>query len=205
MCVDCLSSLNEKTETDRYAPFVSATNDALESLEILNINGLKCAPKGVERIIFLTNHPNEIPIYSSTATPHRKPDVVVMRLDDAARAYSSSQSANIWGQLKKIARGGAKPQSFRRILSCVEFKATRADLEMKECQDDNAPLLDEVDPMYISVDGPAIRRAEEKMKTGQAPSQGAEAGAGSVVCCVYYLVFPYRADVHRRDGHIGAT
>ena len=174
---DCLSSLNEKTETDRYAPFVSATNDALEKLESLDINGLKCAPNGVERIIFLTNHPNEIPIYSGAATSYRKPDVVVMRLDDAARAYSSSQSANNWGQLKTIARGGAKPQTFRRILSCVEFKATRAALEMKECREDSAPPLDEVDPMYINVDGPAIRRAEV-MKTSQA-SRATKSGSRS--------------------------
>jgi len=37
MCADCLSSLSKEMEADRYAPFVSATNDALEKLETLDI------------------------------------------------------------------------------------------------------------------------------------------------------------------------
>ena len=41
-------------------------------------------------IIFLTNHPNEIQIQSGGAASHQKPDIVIMRLNDAARAYSSA-------------------------------------------------------------------------------------------------------------------
>jgi hypothetical protein len=59
MCPDCLSSLGEKTETDRYAPFIIATNDALERLEY--------APEGTERIIFHTSHLNDIQIQSGEA------------------------------------------------------------------------------------------------------------------------------------------
>ena len=89
---------------------------SLEKLENLNIEGLKEAPKGAERIILLTNHPNQIPIESGGATSHRKPIVVIMRLGDAARVYWLSQFAD-WGQLKTITRNGVKPQSFQRILS----------------------------------------------------------------------------------------
>ena len=66
----------------------------------------------------MANHPDQIPIKSGVLS-HRKPDVVIMRLDDPARAYSPSQSAD-WGQLKTIARNGVRPRSFERILSCVD-------------------------------------------------------------------------------------
>jgi hypothetical protein len=50
MCTDCISSLSKKTETDRYSPFVIATNDALEKLQNLNIQGLKRAPEGLTEL-----------------------------------------------------------------------------------------------------------------------------------------------------------
>ena len=120
-CADCLSSLSKRTEAHRYAPFVDAINRVLEKLENLSIEGLKETLKGAGGIIFLANHPHQIPIESAGALSHRKPDVVVIRLDDATRAYSVSQSTD-WGQLKTIARSGVKPRSFQRILSCVEFR-----------------------------------------------------------------------------------
>jgi hypothetical protein len=171
-----VSSLREKVETDRYAPFVIATNDALEKLENLNINGLKRVPEGVERVIFLTNHPNEIQIQSREAASHRKPDVVIMQLNDAARAYPSSLRMRDWGQLKKVAPSGAKPRSFHRILSCIEFKATRSDLKMQDCLKNDIPLLDEMDPMHIIVDGPALRAAKRAAeKEGQIEGQASRA------------------------------
>src|SRR5882757_9490782 len=130
MYTDCISSLNKKTETDRYSPFVIATNDALEKLENLNIQGLKRAPEGLDRIIFLVTHPNEIPIRSGEAASHRKPDIVIKRLGDSAQAYPIRLLIKDWGQLKTHAPFGVASRSFHKILSCIEFKATRIDLEM---------------------------------------------------------------------------
>jgi hypothetical protein len=170
-----------KIEANRYTPFVRATNDALQKLESFKIEGLKNVPKDAGRIIFLVNHPNEIQIQSGTAASHRKPDVVIMRLGDAARAYSSSQPANEWEQLKMIAQNGVKPRNFHRILSCVEFKATRSDLEMEDCSTDVARSLNKVEPMHIIVDGPAFRAAkvaEQKKRTaGSQVSQVTRSGS----------------------------
>jgi len=88
-----------------------------------------------------------------------------MRLNDAARAYPSSLRMSEWGQLKNIAPNGVEPRSFHRILSYVEFKATQPDLEMTGVLNDDTPSLCEMDPMYLTLDGPAIRaanRAAEK-------------------------------------------
>jgi len=71
MCPDCISSLSEKTETDHYSPFVIAINGALEKLQDLDITGLKRAPEGPERIIFLANYPNEIPTQSGSTACER--------------------------------------------------------------------------------------------------------------------------------------
>jgi hypothetical protein len=166
MCPDFLSSLGEKTETDRYSPFVIAANDALEKLQSLDIQGLKCAPEEAERIIFLANSPNGTQVQSGEATSHRKPGIVIMRLSDAYQAYPSSLCMKAWGQLKNIAPSGAKPRSFHRILSCVEFKATRSDLKMTDCLMDGTPLLDEMGPMPLIVDGPAIRTATRAAEKG---------------------------------------
>ena len=54
---DCFSSLGKEKETDRYIPFINTTNDTLEKLGGLNVEGMKEAPKGSNRIIFLVNHP----------------------------------------------------------------------------------------------------------------------------------------------------
>ena len=90
MCTDCISSLSEKTGTNRYSPFITAINDALEKLEDLNIQGLKRVPevRGWTKI-FLVNHPNEIQIPCGKAASHRKPDLVIMRLSDVSQACSS--------------------------------------------------------------------------------------------------------------------
>ena len=170
MCTDCISSLSKKTEADRYSPFVMATNDALETLADLNIQGLKRAPEKLERIIFLVNHPNEIQIQSGEAASHRKPDIVIMRLSDAARACTSPLLMKEWGQLKMVAPGGVQPRSFHKILSCIEFKAARTDLKMTDCLENDTPLLDEVLPMYLIGDGPAIQAA--KRAAGKKDSQG---------------------------------
>jgi len=180
MCPDCVSSLSEKTETGRYSPFVIATNDALEKLQDLDIPGLKRAPEGPERIIFLANQPNEIPIQSGSA----KPDVVIMRLSDAAQAYPAPLLVKEWAQLKNIAPSGViKPRSFHKILSCIEFKATRSNLKMADCLKNGTPSLDEIDPMHIFVDGPAIRAATRAAeKESQVESQAMQvtlSGSGS--------------------------
>ncbi len=172
MCTDCISSLSEATETDRYSPFVIAINDTLEKLECLNIQGLKRAPEGPERIIFLVNHPNEIPIQSGEAASHRKPDIVITRLSDAAQACPSLLLMKDWGQLKNLALIGVRPRSFHTILSCVELKTTRTDRNMTDCFKDDTTLLDEMDPMHLIVDGRAIRATRRAEKEeGQVESQ----------------------------------
>jgi len=98
MYPDCVSSLSEKTETDRYSPFVILTKDALEKLQDLDIPGLKRAPEGPERIIFLVSHPNEVLIQSGSVASHYKPEVVIMRLSDTSRAYSGSLLVKEWAQ-----------------------------------------------------------------------------------------------------------
>jgi len=90
-----------------------------------------------------------------------------MRLNDAARAYTSSLLMDEWEQVKNIAPSGVEPPSFHRILSYVEFKATQPDLEMTDLLNDGTPSLYEMDPMYLALDGPAIRAAE---KEGQGES-----------------------------------
>jgi hypothetical protein len=150
MCPDGLPSLSLKAEPDRYAPFVTATNIALEELELLDIPGLKPAPTGADRIIFFTNHPHEIQIQSGAASSNRKPDVVVMRLSDAAQAYDVPQG---WAQLKDVAPNSGKPQSFHKILSCIEFKAVRTDMTMSDFLKDDTPSLAEIDPMHLMVYG----------------------------------------------------
>ena len=56
--------------------------------------------------------------------------------------------------------------SFDRIPFCIKFKATRTDLEMADCSKDGTPLLEEMDPMHLIIDEPAIRaaRTAEKKK-----------------------------------------
>ena len=76
-----------------------------------------------------------------------------------------------WGQLKKLAPSGIKPRRFHKNLACVEFKATTTDLKMTDYSKDDTPLLDQMDPMHLIVDGPAIRAvkrpAEKKEDQGE--------------------------------------
>ena len=149
-CASTLSSLATEKETDRYAPFISATG--------LTVEGLKVAPKGAERIILiLANYPHNILLQSGGAVSHQQPDVVIMAFGDTARAYSPSQSPNDWEQLTMIARNGVKPQSFQRIFSCVEFKAERFGQKLGDCSHDGTQSPE---PTHIVVDGPALRTAK---------------------------------------------
>lgn len=171
MSPDCLSSLSQKTETDRCSAFATAANDALERLEHLDIQGLKRAPEGTERIFFLANHQNEIQIQSGEAASHPKPRIVIMRLGDAAGAYPSSLLMKEGGQLMNIAPSVVKPRSVSRILSCIEFKAIQFDLKMMDYLKNDTPLLDDIDPMHLVMHGPAIRTAERAAeKEGQEES-----------------------------------
>ena len=95
-----------------------------------------------------------------------------MRLDDAARTYSSSQSQNDWGQLKIIAQKGAKPQNFRRILSCVEFKAEQFDRTMEDYPRDGTQPLHDTEPMHIV--GDVLARKAAKRSESQATKSGSE-------------------------------
>lgn len=75
------------------------------------------------------------------------------------------------GQLMNTAPAVVKPRSVSRILSCIEFKALQFDLKMIDCLKNDAPLLDDMDPMQLIVDGPAIRAAEKAAeKEGQEES-----------------------------------
>ena len=165
MSSDRFSSLGQKTETDCCSAFTIAANDALEKLEHLDIQGLKRAPEGTEQILFLANHENEIQVQDDEAASHPKPHIVVMRRSDAAGAYPFSLLTKEGGQQKNIA------SRFHRILSCVEFKATRSDLIMTDFLKNHTPLLDEMDPMHLIVDGPTIRAAEAARKEGQVESR----------------------------------
>ena len=169
---DYLFSLRRKEEVDRYIPFVDATNNALEKLRVVNIQELKKSPKEAEQIIFLVNHPHRIPVQSGGAVSHRKPDVLIMRSSDAARAreYPPSQITYTWKQLTKIAVNGVKPRDFRHILSCVEFKADEDDRKMEDFPEDITPSLTEGEVMHIIVDGPefrAAKRVESQAAGGQ--------------------------------------
>ena len=159
---DYLFSLVRPREEERYTHFVNATNNALKKLRDVDIQELKKSPKEAEQIIFLVNHPHCIPVQSGGAASHRKPDVVIMRSSDAARAraYPQPQITYTWEQLIKIAENGVEPQSFRHILSCVEFKAKRVDRKMEDFPKDITPSLNEGGTMNIAVDGPEFRAAK---------------------------------------------
>ena len=53
-----------------------------------------------------------------------------------------------------------KPPSFHRILSNVSFNATQSDLKMSDCFKNDTPMLDEMEPMHLTIEGPAIRAAK---------------------------------------------
>jgi hypothetical protein len=159
-----LACQSKKTETDRYAPFVIAATDLPDELENLNIQGLKRVPEEDERIIFLANHLNEIWIQSGEAAVHRKPDIVIMRVNDMAGPYSYTPLMKDWGMMKLYATSGAKLQSFHQILACVEFKAARPDLKMKVCLEEDTQLFNEMDPMHIIVDGHAVGAAKGRRR-----------------------------------------
>ena len=176
MSPDCLSSLSQRTETDRCSPFVIATNDALEKLEHLDIQGLKRAPEGAERFLFLANHQNEIQISGGDTASHSKPHIVIMRCSDAAGAYPSPLLMEEEEQQKNII------SRFHRILSCVELKTTRSDLIMTDFLRNHTPWLDEMDPMHFIVGGPAIRAAEAAEKESQVESWATKATSPGGEC-----------------------
>ena len=62
---------------------------------------------------------------------------------------------------------------WHKNLACVEFKATTTDLKMTDYSKDDTPLLDQMDPMHLIMDGPAIRVAKRpaEKKDDQGESQ----------------------------------
>ena len=100
MCTDCISSLSERTETDRYSPSVIAINDALEKLEDLNIRGLKRVPEVAGPSIFLVNHPNE-PVWQGCVTQEaRHCDHAIERCGPSMLVSAAHEVAGLVGETR---------------------------------------------------------------------------------------------------------
>jgi hypothetical protein len=149
-------SFRQTDETKRYFHFVQAANSALKMLNKVTGDNFKDLPSEEEQIIFVTNHPHQIPIRSGGNQSDRKPDIVVTTVREAARAISSAQSCS-WESISKGAPSGGKGfpfDSFRGILSCLEFKLEGSGMRVQDIHE--VDVTKSRDPMNIIGEEKAI-------------------------------------------------
>jgi hypothetical protein len=142
-------SFCQTDETKRYPCFVRAANNALKVLSKVTDDNFKDLPSEAEKAIFVANHPHGTPIRSGGTQSHRKPDIVVTTVREAARTVSPLQPRS-WESISKGAPFGGESfrlDSFRGILSCLEFKLEGSGMRVQDIS--NVDEMTPSDPMSI--------------------------------------------------------
>ncbi|KAH7920984.1 hypothetical protein BV22DRAFT_1073079 [Leucogyrophana mollusca] len=135
-------------ETDRYRPWISACNIALEALRHTHVQGLP--DESGDPIIFQQNDPSLSNQYDRGMTTRRKPDVVIVPTE-VSRAWTtrgcSEHAANYAWQRpgEDKSAGEERCLQWKDILSVVEFKSTKRQLTEPPAsytiQQDEAPAI----------------------------------------------------------------
>lgn len=89
-----LPSANIPKEADRYAPWVEATNDALDMLRTIIVDGM-WKPSRLD-IIMQCNDPNKVPISHGSDKSFRKPDVIFITEEEVIKAHNIDKTAVEW-------------------------------------------------------------------------------------------------------------
>jgi hypothetical protein len=118
-----LLSAELEKEADRYAPWVEATNVALDILKTVDVENIR--KPSLLNILAQRNDPNEVPISHGSDGSVRKPDVVFMTEEELIKVHNINKAAPHWRTtLKKRcqARLPSHTVGWRQFKATVEFK-----------------------------------------------------------------------------------
>ena len=118
-----LPSAKVSNETDRYAPWVEATNIALHILKTVHVDHIREASP--LNILAQRNDPNEVPISHGYDKSYRKPDVVLMTEEELIEVHKIKKTESGWQNTLSTKCQTRLPENtvqWRQFKAAVEFK-----------------------------------------------------------------------------------
>jgi len=110
-------------ETDHYAPWVEATNAALDVLKTVHVENIR--EPSLLNILAQRNDLNEVPISHGSDESVRKPDVVFMTEEELIEVHKINKTASDWQTTLKTRCQDRLPENsvqWRQFKATVEFK-----------------------------------------------------------------------------------
>jgi hypothetical protein len=116
-------------EADRYAPWVEATNTALQILKTVNVDNIR-EPSHLN-ILAQCNDPNEVSISHGSDASYRKPDVVFMTEKELIKVHKLKTTASGWRTAlykrcqHRLPRLPTQAVEWRQFKATAEFKRNK--------------------------------------------------------------------------------
>jgi hypothetical protein len=162
-------------ETDRYAPWVEATNIALQILKTVDVDDIR-EPSHLN-ILAQRNDPNEVTICHGSDESYRKPDVVFMTEKELTEVHEINTTASDWRtalfKLCQLRLPTQKDVKWKQFKATAEFKRNKSSgpfippafpEELRSCRDGTSyfirpQILGDVDDTPEGAGGDPVPRA----------------------------------------------
>jgi len=130
-----LLSVKCSKEADRYAPWVEASNIALQILKTVNVDDIRGASP--LNILAQRNDLNEVPTSHGSDGSFRKPDVVFMTEQELIEVHNLDKAASGWqNTLYRRCENRLPPKT---TVLCRQFKAM-VEVKRGKGNDDSSPM-----------------------------------------------------------------